>query len=162
AEVIGRLWAMVQKGRNYLDNRLSGDEGQAEAEAVMEEVLGKAWQLTELREKGYFQSDLSLYELAWEGSDDDARQERVGVRHLIDPKEGAVRQAISYRPYKALKFTNAQPSYQQPLQVAEAAVYPGFCNRRVRWDAASEKQQPMSTAVLRQAHTLARPEFESV
>jgi hypothetical protein len=162
AEVIGRLWAMVQKGRNYLDNKLSGDEVQAEADAVMEEVLGKAWQLTELREKGYFQSDLSLYELAWEGNDDEAREQRVEISHLIDRKEGAVHQAISYRPYKALKFTNAQPSYQQPLQVAEAAVYPGFGNRRVRWDAAAEKQQPMSAAVLRRVHALARPEFEPV
>jgi hypothetical protein len=51
AELITQLWATVQKGRNYLDEKLAGDESQAEADAVIEDVLGKSWQLTELRER---------------------------------------------------------------------------------------------------------------
>ena len=33
-----------RKGRNYLDDKLSADENQAEADAVMKEVLGYVWQ----------------------------------------------------------------------------------------------------------------------
>src|SRR5262249_37181426 len=153
-EVIGRLWAMAQKGRNYLDEKLGGEESQAEADAVMEEVLGKAWQLTELREKGYFRSDLDFYELAWDRYDDDAREERIETSHLPDLKEGKVYQAISYRPYKAMG-QRGQASYQQPLHVAEAAVYPGFLNRRVRWDPSAEAPRPTAPAVLQRVHGFA-------
>jgi hypothetical protein len=160
-ELIGRLWAMAQKGRNYLDEKLGGEESQAEADAVMEEVLGKAWQLTELREKGYFRSDLDFYELAWDRYDDDAREERIETSHLLDLKEGKVYQAISYWPYKAMG-QRGQASYQQPLHVAEAAVYPGFLNRRVRWDPSAESLQPMKPAVLQRVHGFAVTEFEPV
>src|SRR5262249_4851235 len=34
ADLIGRAWAVVQKGRNYLDGKIAGDESQAEADAV--------------------------------------------------------------------------------------------------------------------------------
>jgi hypothetical protein len=162
SELIGRLWAMVTKGRGYLDNKIAGDEAQGEADAVMEEVLGKAWQLGELREKGYFREGLGFLELAWEKWDDQGRQERIEMAHLVELNEGKVYQAIAYRPFKALKQGSGQASYQKPLQVKEAAVYPGFANRRVRWDPAAESAQPLSPAVLKKAYGFAAPEFEPV
>ncbi|MCI0464747.1 MAG: SWIM zinc finger domain-containing protein [Gemmataceae bacterium] len=160
-ELVGRLWAMVKQGRNYLDEKLAGDESQAEADAVMEEVLGKAWQLTELREKGYFRDNLDFYELAWEKVEDEARQERIETSHLIDLSDGKVYQAIAYRPYKAMG-QRTQPSYQQPVHVNEAAVYPGFHNRRVRWDPSAESLQPMAPATLKKVYGFAAAEFEPV
>ena len=47
SDLIGQLWATVQKGRNYLDNKLEAGEAQSEADAVMEEVFGTAWQLAD-------------------------------------------------------------------------------------------------------------------
>ncbi len=66
ADLVGQLWATVQIGRNYLENRLSGNESQTDVDAVIEDVLGKTWQMAELKEKGYTQSNLSLFELAYE------------------------------------------------------------------------------------------------
>ncbi len=162
SELIGRLWAMVQKGRDYLDNKLTGGEAQGEADAVMEEVLGKAWQLSELREKGYFREGLNFLELAWEKWDDAGRQERIEMAHLIELNDGKLYQAIAYRPFKALKQGSGQASYQQPIQVKEAAVYPGFANRRVRWDPSAESAQPQAPAVLKKVYGFAAPEFEPV
>jgi hypothetical protein len=160
SELIGRLWAMVTKGRGYLDNKLTGDEAQGEADAVMEEVLGKAWQLAELREEGYFRERLNFLELAWEKWDDQARQERIEMAHLVELTEGKVYQAIAYRPFKAMGQRIGQTSYQQPLQIKEAAVYPGFANRRVRWDPSAESPQPASGAALKKVYGFAAPEFE--
>src|SRR5262245_9804698 len=79
ADLIGQLWATVQKGRNYLENKIAGDESQSEADAVIEDVIGKVWQLGELKEKGYFRSDLSLLELAYERYDDQAKEQRIEI-----------------------------------------------------------------------------------
>jgi hypothetical protein len=162
ADLIAQLWATVQKGRNYLDEKLAGDESQAEADAVIEDVLGKPWQLTELKEKRYFKSDLSLLELAFEATDSQARQQRIEVSHLVELNEGAIYQAIAYRPFKGMQFIPEQPSYHQPLHLAEAAIYPGFMNRRIRWEKGVEQIEELKPSHWQRVHAVARPEFKSV
>jgi hypothetical protein len=161
ADLIARLWATVQKGRNYLDGKLAGDESQGEADAVIEDVLGKAWQLAELREKGYTKTNLSLLELAYERTDDEARQQRVETSHQVELNDGAVYQAIAYRPFKGMQQIPEQPSYMQPLLIAEAAVYPGFVNRRVRWEKGAERVEELKPAHLKKAYGVARADFKS-
>jgi hypothetical protein len=162
ADLIGQLWSTVQKGRSYLDDKLTSDETQAEADAVMENVLGKAWQLTELKEKGYTRTNMTLLELAYERFDDEARQQRIEIGHLVDMKEGNIFQAITFRPYKAMKFISEQPSYTQVLNVSEAAVYPGFINRRVRWEKGAEMGEKVSPAHLEHVYKHAREELKPV
>ncbi len=161
SEVIGQTWAVVQKGRNYLDGKLAGDESQAEADAVMEDVLGKTWQLAELKEKGYVKSNLHLLELAYERADDDARMERIETSHLLDLNDGLVYQAITMRPFKSMKHVAEQASFVQPLTVSEAAVYPGFLNRRVRWEKGADQGEERTSAHLKQAHGTAKTEFKA-
>jgi hypothetical protein len=161
-DVIAHLWATVLKGRNYLADKLSDDENQTEADAVMEEVLGKAWLLTELFEKGYTRKNLKLYELAYERFPDEARDERVEMSHLLEMGDGSMFQAIQYTPRKAAKTNpRTQPSFMQPVAVTEAAVYPGFINRRVRWEPAAESVQPMDEKVLKAVYGKAVPLFET-
>jgi len=160
SDLIGQLWATVQKGRNYLDDKLSSDENQAEADAVMEDVLGKSWQLTELKEKGYFKANLALLELAFERTDDNARQQRIEISHLVELNDGSVCQAIAYRPFKGMQHIAEQPSYLQPLVVSEAAVYPGFINRRVRWDKGTDHFEELKQEHLQKAYKVARPTFK--
>ena len=186
ADLIGRLWATVQKGRCYLEGKLA-DESQADADAVLEEVLGHAWQLTELREKGYVRQNMELLELAHERADDEARQERVETSYLLDLHplspagrgenttslspaagergrgKGGIYRAITYRPLNRLKYVPEQPSYTEPLLVSEAALYPGFPNqRRIRWEKGAEKTEPLLPAHLKTAYSLAAPAFEPV
>ena len=161
SEALGRLWATVQKGRNYLDGQLAGDEVQAEADAVIEEVLGRAWQLAELREKGYIRQNLHLLELAYERAEDEARQERIETSYLLELQDGSIMQAIAYRPFKGLTRIAGQASYAQPLKVAEAAVYPGFINRRVRWEVAAEQPQTLEPAHFAAAYARAAPAFDA-
>jgi hypothetical protein len=160
SDIIGQLWSTVQKGRAYLDNKLSGEETQAEADAVMEEVLGKVWQLTDLKEKGYSVSNVTLLELAFERTDDEARGQRIEISNLIDLQTGDIRQAIAYRPFKGLNQIPEQISYLTPIQVAEAGLYPGFLNRRIRWDKGIEQNIETGNA-LETAYKLAKLDFKS-
>jgi hypothetical protein len=161
AGLIAHLWATVQKGRNYLDGKLAGDENQAEADAVIEDVLGKTWQLAELREKGQARADVEFMELAFERTDDHARVERVEVSHLLALGDGSLCQAIAYRPFKGMNQIPEQPSYTHPFLVTEVAVYPGFLNRRVRWDKGAEQVRELSPDHLARAYAAARPNFKA-
>jgi hypothetical protein len=162
-DLVAQLWATVQKGRNYLDGKLAGDESQGEADAVIEEVLGKAWQLTELKDRGYTRQNLRLFELAHERWDDEARQEQVQMSHFVDLGDGAIHRAVTYMPLRLGRSSGNRPEqagYAQPLSVSEAAVYPGFINRRVRWDLAAEKLLPPTPSPLSKVYGLATPAFE--
>jgi hypothetical protein len=162
AELIGQLYAVVQHGRAYLDGRLPEGESQQEADALAEDVLGRTWQMGDLKDKGYWKTDLSLYELAYERTDDDSRQQRVEVSDLIDLNTGDILQAIAHRPYKGLNPVPEQPSYTTPLTVSEAAIYPGFLNRRVQWDKGAETIGRPSPQTLEAAYGLAVPDIGAV
>jgi hypothetical protein len=162
ADLIGQLYAIVQRGKAYLDGRLPPGETQAEADALIEDVLGRPWSQGDLKDKGYGKTDLSLYELAYERTDDDARQQRIEVSNLIDLATGDILQAIAHRPYKGLNPVPEQPSYSTPIAVSEAAIYPGFLNRRVTWEKGAETIGRPSPETLETAYGLAVPDIGAV
>ena len=162
AELIAQLWAIVQRGRAYLEGRLPPGETEAEADALIEDVLGRPWQSSELKDKGYWRAGLTLFELAYERTDDDSRQQRIEISNLIDLNSGEILQAIAYRPYKGLNPIPEQPSYTTPLTVAEAAIYPGFITRRVEWEKGAETIGRPSPAALDKAYGLAKTDFAAV
>src|SRR5262249_34674192 len=110
----------------------------------------------------YWRQGLTLLELAYERYQDLARQEQIEASHLLDLGDGAVHCAVTYRPLNRLKYIPEQPSYTQPLAIAEAAVYPGFLNRRVRWEKPAERAVPPEPGHLRTAYGLAAPVLEPV
>jgi hypothetical protein len=159
-EVIASLWASISRVRAYLDQKLAAGETQADADAVIEDAVGKTWQLAELRAKGCFVENLSLFELAFERIDEEARQQRVEVSNLMDMGSGAVHQASVFRPFKGLSQVPEQTSYMWPLTVSEAAICPGFVNRRIRWEKGIEQliENPPSDH-LAKAYALAKDDF---
>lgn len=159
ADLVAQLWQTTQKGKAYLDERLDADDTQADADAVMEGILGKTWQLTELKEHGYWGTDLKLIELAYERYDDHARAQRMEISHLLDLNDGRCLQGLTMRPFKGMKFINEQPSYTQVLTIAEAAIYPGYINRRVRWKG-GETAEDVTKAHLKAAYAKALPDFK--
>jgi hypothetical protein len=162
ADLIGQLWQIVQRGKAYLDGRLPEGETENERDALIEDVLGRPWQLSDLKDKGYWKENLSLLELAYERTDDDSRQQRVETSDLIDLDTGDIYQAIAHRPYKGLNPVPEQPSYAAPLTISEAAVYPGFLNRRVRWEKTVETVGRPNPDLLEAAYNLAVPDVGAV
>src|SRR5262249_14070703 len=69
--------------------------------------------------------------------------------------------AITYRPFKGMQRMQSQASYVQPVAVSEAAVYPGWINRRIRWEPAAEKLLTADPKVLKTVYDLAAPAFEA-
>ncbi len=81
--------------------------------------------------------------------------------HLIDLNKGDILQTAAYRPKVGMQNIPELPSYDRLLQVPEAAVYPGFLNRRVRWEKNAEKPEPVKPAHLAQAYQHSNPDFKA-
>lgn len=163
AGYIAQMWAVYQRARQYILGKPLEGETQAENDALQEDIIGKVWSFAELREQGYAKSDLNLFEIAFERQDDEGRQQRVEISNLLELNSGDVYQAITYRPFKGLSPAPEQPSYMLPLQISEAVVYPGFLNRRVRWERGAEQViEAPGSKHLEQAYEVAVPDFAPV
>ncbi len=152
-----RLWAMVRRGQQYLAEKLDEGESQDEADAVVEDLLGRVWRLDELKAKGRVQTNIELFELAYERYDDHVRDERIEQSFLLSLGDGSVYVDRTFRPMAALDRMKEGESYDKPLQIAEAAVYPGFVNKRMRWDLADRKSRKIELADFDRIHAVALP-----
>jgi hypothetical protein len=162
AQTVTRLWIALRKGRKALDGKLEEGDTQSEADAQIESLLGRAWKLPELKERGYWITDRTLLELAHEKSDDPVLELLAHKGYLLDLQTGAVHMEWTGLPYVAVRQAGGslRPSRHGVLSVSEAALYPGdVVNRRIRWDEKSGalNERPRSERDFEQLRSLARP-----
>jgi uncharacterized Zn finger protein len=161
AALVTQLWVTVRKGRRALEGKLEEGASQSEADAQIESVLGRPWQLADLKEAGYWVKDRTLIELAHERSDDPVTEFQSASGYLLDLADGSIFEEQTALPYKALKFgAKLRASRLGVLDVKEAALYPGeVVNRRIRW---AEKdnvvtERPRTPGDHEAVHRLAQP-----
>lgn len=137
ALTVTRLWVAIRKGRKVLDGKLEDGDTQSESDAQVESLLGRAWKLPELNERGYWVKDKTFIELAHEKVEDRVLEMVVHKGYLLDLSDGSVHMEWTGLPFIALRQAGAslRASRHGVLSVSEAALYPGdLVNRRVRWD----------------------------
>lgn len=132
---LGRLHALAARGREYLLRKAEDPEKNLDTETGMEELLGNAWQLSQLKELGMTETDAELLQLSFRSFCDGAAQEFVDEGLWIELKSGELVRTVNRRPYKAVKHIREDDSFLQLARVPELARYPGGPNPRVRWEA---------------------------
>lgn len=133
-DCLTRLYSMCKKGTQYLEKRLENPEVTPQEDLVMEEWLGRAWQLAELKEIGLCESNVELIQLSFYSYIDEARQEYVDRGLWLNLKSGQLQQTLNFRPFKAAKYIREDDSVFSIVQVNELFKYPGDMNPRVRWE----------------------------
>jgi uncharacterized Zn finger protein len=156
-----RLWAMVRKGQKALDDKLEDGESDSDAEAVVEDLLGHVWDLASLKAKGHARQNLRLFELADERYRDAVREEKVEQSYLFDLDQGQVLVDRKFRPFTAIDKIKEKDSYEKPITITDAGIYPGFVNRRVRWEIAALTSRSAQPADYDAIHSLAHPTIEA-
>ncbi|MFB9327531.1 SWIM zinc finger family protein [Paenibacillus aurantiacus] len=128
------LYALLKRSANYLNARLADPEQGPDAATVLEERIGHAWQLAELREHGRAAKDAELAQLAFYSYADEARGEYVDEGLWLTLQDGAVVRTVTYRPFRAAKYIKEEDSFFQVAEAKELFAYPGGLNPRVRWE----------------------------
>ena len=131
---IGTLHALEKKGKEYLTNRLKDPELKMDADSTIDEWLGHALQLTELKAMGLVQSNVELIQLYFNSYIDEARKEFVDLGLWINLKTGQIQETRNYRPFRAAKHIKEDDSFFSVISTKELYVYPGDYNPRIRWE----------------------------
>lgn len=146
-EQLTRLHAFIKKGRAYLTARSEDPELALDHESTIDEWLGHAWQLSELKEYGLTAADVELLQLAFYSYDDRARQEFVDLGYWLETASGVVHKTVHYRPYKA-KLLREDDSFFEIAAIPLLYKYPGELNARVRYEEMTAR--PVTAADLAQ------------
>lgn len=138
-EQLTRIHAFIKKGRAHLTMKLEDPDMSLNHESTIEEWLGHAWQLTELKECGLMSPDVELVQLSFLSYDDAARQEYVDLGYWIEKSTGDIHRTLQYRPYKAAKYIHEEDSFTDVALIPSLYRYPGDRNRRVRFESMSTR-----------------------
>ncbi|MDO3409866.1 SWIM zinc finger family protein [Saccharibacillus sp. CPCC 101409] len=134
AEQLTLLHAFIKKGRSYLQAKLEDPELAPDSESTIEEWLGHAWQLSELKEAGRVSEDVELLQLAFYSYKDDARREYIDTGFWLELGGEAIHRTVQYRPFKAVKHMKQEDSFFNVAKIGELYRYPGGLNARVRFE----------------------------
>lgn len=134
-KVLEKLWSLVKKSCVYLEEKLEKGESAAD-DSLLYEELGGVWKLSELEALGRGRENVTLIQLAFWVTFDEARREYVDTGCWADLVTGEVSMTYNYRPVKALKYVKQEDSVFGKAQIALAVTYPGEGNLRVRWESA--------------------------
>lgn len=158
-EQLARLHAFIKKGRAHLQARSVDPELALDPDTTIDEWLGHAWQLSELKEFGRVKDGAELLQLAFYSFNDMARQEYVDIGYWLDiaAEGGTVHRTLNYRPYKAAKLMREEDSFFEIAVVPQLYTYPGDMNARVRYEAMTTR--PVTGADLAQAGAIAHRSF---
>ncbi|MFC5469019.1 SWIM zinc finger family protein [Cohnella suwonensis] len=150
---LGQLYALLKKSREYLERRKENpDETTLDAESTLEESIGHAWQLSELRERGLTRRDAELLQLAFRSYADPGREQFVDEGFWIELRSGRVHATRTYRPYRAAKHIREDDSVYLVAATKELFVYPGELNARVRWEEASFREPSSEDFTVARSH----------
>ena len=167
-EKITFIHALLKKGKAYLERKKADFEAfpamteTAKADMLnspIEEQLGYAWKLAELRDNGRLQTDAELLQVAFRAEKDDARQQWVDRGFWLSLKDGAIYETQDFRPYKRANLP-PNDSFHDILTSSELYVYPGDKNPRIRWEKSSYR--PVEGADCLKAQEAGRSDFQEV
>ncbi|MDF2647948.1 MAG: hypothetical protein K0Q73_3753 [Paenibacillus sp.] len=140
-EQITTLQALIKKSMEYLNSRLENPDHPMDTESTLEEWIGHAWQIAELREYGRVRSESSeLMQLSFRSYTDQARGEFIDEGYWSDLQNGQIHFTRTYRPFRAAKYIREEDSMFQVVEAKELAQYPGELNARVRWEEATFRE----------------------
>ncbi len=128
------LYALSKRGKEQLAKRLEDPETDYDPTSSLDEWLGHAWQLSELREAGRVQKNAELVQLSFWSYVDDARQEYVDEGIWLNLGSGQLVRTMNFRPFKAARYIREEDSVYSLVYMEELFVYPGELNPRVRWE----------------------------
>ncbi len=134
AEQLTLLHAFIKKGRAYLLAKQEDPDLKPDTESTIEEWLGHAWQLAELKEAGRVSENVELLQLAFYSYKDEARREFVDTGFWLELGSDRIHRTVQYRPFKAVKFMKEEDSFFDVARIAELYRYPGGMNARVRFE----------------------------
>ncbi|MCL2814973.1 MAG: SWIM zinc finger family protein [Oscillospiraceae bacterium] len=160
AEKLCRIYTLLEKSREYLENKKSAPD-KPDIKSEIEELIGYAWKLEELSQYGLFETDAKLLQLCFHVRQEDDKKQFVEEGYYVSLNSGNIYKTLNYRPYKAVKYIKEEDSVFDVLNIPKLYIYPGSSiNPRVRWDEFSF--EAVTSDICRSVLAFAKRDYQEV
>ena len=160
AEKLCRIYTLLEKSREYLENKKSAPD-KPDTESEIEELIGYAWKLEELSQYGLFETDANLVQLCFHVRQEDDRKQFVEEGYYVSLNSGNIYKTRNYRPFKAAKYIKEEDSVFDVLNIPKLYIYPSISfNPRVRWDESAP--DPITPDICRSITALAKRDYPEI
>lgn len=151
-ECCGYLYALLKNGRAHTEAKIAAYEAfsrqsdntffapESAIRSTIEEQMGYAWKLAELREHGLYIENAELLQVGFDVIEDEARGEFVDEGLWLCLTDGRVYTTRNHRPFRAQRYIRAEDSFFPILTTPELFIYPGDENPRVRWERSGQRE----------------------
>ena len=153
---VNYISALLKKSREYLTEKKENPE-HVELNSPIEEQIGYAWKLAELKQHGLYEENTKLIQLSFYNYDDVARKEFIDEGFWLNLNSGKIYKSMNYRPYKAKNYIKEENSFFDVLNIKELYIYPGDINPRARWDNFTIAQKTLEN--IQKAHSFAAKNY---
>ncbi|MCL1809377.1 MAG: SWIM zinc finger family protein [Clostridiales bacterium] len=134
AEKLCQIQVLLSKAKAYLVSKKERPD-MLDIESEIEELIGYAWKLQELAQRGLVEENARLVELCFHVRREEDKKQYVDEGFHISLNSGKIFRTRNYRPFKAAKHIKEQDSSFSALSVPKLYVYPSkSANPRVRWE----------------------------
>ncbi|MDR2536155.1 MAG: SWIM zinc finger domain-containing protein [Treponema sp.] len=169
---VNYLYGLLKKSHTHTANKIADWEAakqkdppppsamEAMLNSSIEEQMGYAWKLTELRELGRVVENSRLLQVGFSVIEDAARKQFEDQGIWLSLTNGELYLTKNYRPFKALKYVREEDSFFSILTASELFVYPGDKNPRVRWE--RYEQRDITSDDLQDARNAGKGDFTEV
>jgi hypothetical protein len=140
--------ALLARGKAYLSRKQADWEAFPAApdaskderlNSAIEEQLGAAWKLSDLRDMGRGLPDAELLQASFEIIADDSRSQWIDAGLWLSLADGALYETRDFRLYR--RKEPPPDSFHQVLRASGLCVYPSAdANPRVRWEKAAARE----------------------
>lgn len=152
ADALNYLYALLKKSRSHTEQKIADYEapketppstptaGDAALNSSIEEQMGYAWKLTELKEAGRVIENARLIQVGFSVIEDPVKKQFEDQGIWLSLSNGALYLTKNFRPFKALKHVREEDSCFSLIAVRELFIYPGDANPRVRWEQGESRE----------------------
>lgn len=168
-EHVNYIYALLQKSRTYLEDRISDYEAFPEMtnksenmrlNSPIEEQMGYAWKLTELMQIGSYIQNADMIQLAFNCVENNASKQWEDQGIWICLNNGKIYFTYNYRPFRAKKYVREEDSFFQLLNTENLYIYPGDKNPRARWETMTQRDIVQNDLI--KAQSFAEKDYSNV
>jgi hypothetical protein len=165
------LYALLKKSRTHTENKIADYESGKKTDSFsrtailnssIEEQIGYAWKLSELKQEGKMIETARLLQVGYFVIEDEIKKRFEDYGIWLCLNNGEIYIKTKYRTFASQQYINEDGTFYPLHIIKELYVYPGEKNPRARWEEKNAIQEVFTLEGLSAAHKAGRRDFAEV
>lgn len=155
------LYTIVSEANKHLQDRIEKEEEQTTTTPI-EALIGYFWKTGNLLKYNLYENDAEILQLSFKTIYERERKRFEDLGYWFNLKSGQIHYTRKLRADKTLKHVKADDTEFDVFQAKQLFVYPGYFNKRIRWQKGEIQQRATTTEDLALVLKYAESDYQTL